>query len=125
MYAKKGSGGRVFQKDACTAERDRCGSAWQCDMLSFPKFSKTHVTKTTRSVLPTLSFLSDLSHCSAGKADSLFVMVCSECKGEVCRALPNAIPHFRAPSIPLACAAPFRVRFRSDLACRERGQVCS
>ena len=49
----------MFQKDACTAERDRCGSAWQCDMLSFPKFSKTHVTKTTRSVLPTLSFLSD------------------------------------------------------------------
>ena len=27
------------------AERGRCGSAWPCHMLSFPKSRKTHVTK--------------------------------------------------------------------------------
>ena len=27
------------------AERGRCGSAWPCHMLSFPKFRKTHVTQ--------------------------------------------------------------------------------
>ena len=33
------------------AERGRCGSAWPCHMLSFPKFRKTHVTKNNRKPL--------------------------------------------------------------------------
>ena len=114
----------MFKKDACTAERDRCGSAWQCHMLSFPKFSKTHVTKTTRSVLPTLSFLSDsLSAVQKRTAFSSWYARSAKVKSAgLCLMLS---PTLELRAYRLACAAPVRVRFRSDLACRERGQVCS